>query len=259
MNPFTRAFIHPLLTLPAILGGCAALPGGAQGSADLLELRIYHCPSAEGQEATLEFVREVLQPALNRQGVAPIGVFTPTEAGNLDVYLLCAYSTPEELLQRNGRLSGDSDFLAAAEEFAAPGEDPPYTRIESRLMRAFDGMPQVTPPRSESSERLLELRIYESPNEELARRKVEMFNSGEIELMQEVGLGPVFFGETLGAADMPNLVYMLSADSEQAHSDHWQHFLRHPEWARMRDLPRYADTVSKITSTLLRPADCSDI
>ena len=38
-----------------------------------------------------------------------------------------------------------------------------------------------------------------------------------------------------------------------------QRFLKHPDWARMRDLPRYADTVSKITSTLLRPAEGSDI
>jgi hypothetical protein len=105
----------------------------------------------------------------------------------------------------------------------------------------------------------LELRIYESRNEDLARRKVEMFNTGEIQLMQDVELGPVFFGESLGAADMPNLVYMLSAENEEAHKEHWQGFLAHPDWARMKDLPRYADTVSKITSILLRPAEGSDI
>ena len=255
MRSFTQLRARLLFPLLVALGGCVSSPS----STDLLELRTYHCSTQEGQLATLQFVRDAYQPALHRQGIKPVGVFTPVEDGVLDVYLLCPYSSPDQLLGRNTLLAEDAEFLASGNTFAPGGAPLPYTRIESRLLRAFDGLPQVTPPPSQSGERLLELRIYESRNEDLARRKVEMFNTGEIQLMQEVGLGPVFFGESLGAADMPNLVYMLSAESKEAHKEHWQGFLAHPDWARMKDLPRYADTVSKITSILLRPAEGSDI
>jgi len=259
MRSFTQARTHSLVSLLAVLGGCAGLPTGSQNSPELLELRVYHCATQEGQMATLQFVRDAYQPALHRQGVRPVGIFTPVEVEALDVYLLCPYSSPGQLLERNVRFAEDVAFVTSAEEFAPSGAPLPYTRIESRLLRAFDGLPRIIPPPSQSEERLLELRIYESRNEESARRKVEMFNTGEIKLMQDVGLGPVFFGESLGAADMPNLVYMLSAESEKAHKEHWQGFLKHPDWAGMKDLPRYADTVSKITSTILRPAEGSDI
>ena len=39
----------------------------------------------------------------------------------------------------------------------------------------------------------------------------------------------------------------------------WAAFREHPEWVRMRDDPRYADTVSSIDSSLLRPTDYSQI
>ena len=131
--------------------------------------------------------------------------------------------------------------------------------MESHLLRAFKGLPRLEAPPEESSERVLELRIYESHNEHMARLKVEMFDEGEIELMQEVGLGPVFFGEALVSCLAPNLTYMLSADSLEQHKEHWQAFLKHPEWERMKQLKRYLGTVSKIHSWNLQPVDGSQV
>ena len=74
-----------------------------------------------------------------------------------------------------------------------------------------------------------------------------------------VGLGPVFFGETLVSHDVPNLTYLLSADSPEAHKEHWKAFLAHPEWDRMKNLKRYADTVSNIVSVMLIPTAASQL
>ena len=106
---------------------------------------------------------------------------------------------------------------------------------------------------------MFELRIYEAHNEDKAARKVAMFNDGEIDIMRDVKLGPVFFGETLVADDVPNLTYMLSADNDAAHKDLWKAFLAHPEWDRIKRLPKYKDTVSKITSIMLSPTSFSEI
>ncbi|MEQ9406659.1 MAG: NIPSNAP family protein [Fuerstiella sp.] len=126
-------------------------------------------------------------------------------------------------------------------------------------MRAFAGMPVLELPSTASPERLLELRIYESNNEQKARLKVEMFNEGEIDIMRDVKLAPVFFGETLISDDLPNLTYILSADNAEIHRQHFQDFLKHPDWDRMKRLEKYKGTVSKIISITLSPATCSQI
>ena len=50
--------------------------------------------------------------------------------------------------------------------------------------------------------------------------KVKMFNSGEIPLMQEVGLTPVVFGQTVVGSQMPNLIYMVSGENQDEHKKH---------------------------------------
>ncbi len=255
-----RLLRSPLLTWVILLSlGACASSGGLRTDVALIELRTYHCPDADGRRETLGFIRQALMPAIKRHDPTPVGLFVPQDSNRHEVYLLLGYKNTKSLLERNTRLQQDRRFVNAASDFALPGQPRPYTRIESRLLRPFRGLPGLVPPPQDSPSRLVELRVYESANEALARRKVEMFNRGEIELMQEVGLGPVFFGESLAAADMPNLVYMLSAPTKQDHAAHWKEFGTDPRWAAMRDLPRYAKTVSKITSVILLPDPGSDI
>ena len=85
-----------------------------------------------------------------------------------------------------------------------------------------------------------------------------MFNQGEIQIMRDAEMGPVFFGETLIGSDTPNLIYMLSAANEDEHKQHWQAFLKHPDWKRMSQMEEYKDTVSKIENWFLKPTKFSD-
>ena len=128
-------------------------------------------------------------------------------------------------------------------------------------MKAFAGIPVLEQPAysKEKKPRLFELRTYESHNAHMAQLKVEMFNKGEIDIMREVGLGPIFFGETLISNDVPNLTYMLSAENEEAHKTHWKGFGPHPEWQKLKKMPRYKGTVSKIISTMLAPTKGSQL
>src|SRR5204863_1171650 len=104
-----------------------------------------------------------------------------------------------------------------------------------------------------------EMRTYESYSESKALKKVEMFNAGEIEVMKEGGLGPIFYGQALVGRDLPHLTYMLSAETQEAHKKHWADFLKHPTWNKLKNDPQYADTVSKITSRMLVPTAYSQI
>ena len=232
-------------------------------SQEIYEWRIYRCASEEMKEGVSKYVERAYLPALNRLGIDRVGVFTSlNDDDDHSVYVLIPYSTLDALTQRNSKLAADQQYLKAAAEFSAPAkDDAPFVRIESRLMKAFAGMPVIELPAQSKKKqpRLFELRIYESHNEKMARRKVEMFNEGEIDIMRDVKLGPVFFGETLISNDVPNLTYMLSAGNDEAHKEHWNGFRKHPEWLRMKVLERYKGTVSKITSIMLAPTAYSQI
>jgi hypothetical protein len=106
---------------------------------------------------------------------------------------------------------------------------------------------------------LFELRTYESHNADKARLKVEMFNEGEIDIMRDVKLAPLFYGETLIGSDVPNLTYMLTAPDMNAHDEHWAGFRTHPDWLVMKALDKYKDTVSKINRWYLAPTAYSQL
>ena len=95
------------------------------------------------------------------------------------------------------------------------------------------------------------MRTYESFSEQKALRKVAMFNAGEIALMQELGLSPVFYGQALVGRDLPQLhLHAL----RPGHGDPQAELglLRRPSgWFKLKNDPQYADTVSKITSRFL--------
>jgi len=233
---------------------------------EFYELRIYRADSAEKQQIVGNYIEAAFLPALERMGLGPIGVFQPirdlAKEAEHNVIMLIPYRELAALGERNLKLDYDETFQDAAKTyFGMPQNNPPYKRIESRLMQAFAGMPVMEQPSKsdENNARIFEIRIYESRNEHKARLKVEMFNEGEIDIMRDVELGPVFYGETLISSDLPNLTYMLWAESLDAHQEHWDAFRKHPDWLRMKELKKYKDTVSKITSILVEPTKYSQV
>ena len=100
--------------------------------------------------------------------------------------------------QIQAKLAADAEYQKALDAYnALPGLN--YERMESSLLRAFDGYPSVVPPPDDGKRpaRLFELRQYESNNTGTLRRKIKMFNDGEIGAFQRAGGQPVFFGETI--------------------------------------------------------------
>lgn len=259
-----RRFLRTLVVAVALATAWAcSQPGDTAGGREYYELRTYRIQSAEKQEALLAYVESALLPALNRMGLERIGVFTSLDkADDHDVRVLIPFPTLDAFSSLTPRLEADPAYLkAAASHFTGPMKDPPYTRISSQFMKAFASIPTMELPVQTATRqpRIFELRTYESHNEDAARRKVQMFDKGETQLMRDVQLGPVFFGQMLVGHDVPNLTYMLSAADTKAHQAHWKSFVSHPKWNEMKVLPQYKDTVSKITKWFLKPTDFSQI
>lgn len=239
-----------------------AVAGPRQDQREYYEWRTYRTANADKQQIVNAYLEGALLPALSRMGLDRIGGFVSANEPDKSVSLLIPHKTLDSVASFNDRLSEDEEYQnAAAVYFAAPKDDPAFVRIENRLMRAFRGMPVIELPAQTANKepRIFELRVYESHNEKMARLKVEMFDEGEIQIMRDVKLAPVFYGETLVSSDVPNLTYMLSGENAEVHRQHFQDFLMHPEWDRMKKIEKYKGTVSKITSVFYTPTAWSQI
>lgn len=206
------------------------------------------------------FLGDTVIPGLNKLGCGPIGVFRPKYgAHGGEVYMLVPHANIESFLTVWDKLAETAAYQSAAD---TQMEDPLYERMESSLMKAFKGMTEVEIPSAVEGEkgRIFELRTYESHNRLKGIRKIEMFNDGgEIQIFRDVGLHPVFFGQTVAGPLMPNLVYMLAFKDMEQRDKHWKQFSSSPAWGKLKGNDRYAGTVSTITDTILSASPVSQI
>jgi len=265
-----RSFLAKSGAASAFVGGESLVPqsGGReldQQSREYYELWIYHVRRGRQHELLSEFFRKAWLPAMNRIGIAPIGAFeVMVGPENPSIYLLVPFKSLDLLATLEARLAADSEYQATgAAVMNAPATDPAYTRAESSLMLAFEGMPHLRPPDfgARQAERVFELRIYESHSHKANKKKIEMFNTSEMAIFHRTGLQPVFFGQTLIGRELPQLTYMLVFDSMASHDKNWATFAADPEWKKLSSTPGYTDgeIVSNISNVFLRPTPYSQI
>ena len=238
-------------------------PAAAQSSRAYLELRTYTLESAEDEALVDAYLKSAFIPAIGRMGAGPVGVFTEqSPEGMPHIFVVTSFPTIEKFASLRSALAGDTDYAAAAEAYLnVPKKNPAYARYETRLLHAFEGMPQVSvPPMTKGNQpRIFELRTYESHSEEFGNRKVEMFNSGEIAIFRDCGIFPTFFGQTVAGDLMPNLAYMMSYRDQAHYDDAWAKFRTHPDWQKLKSVAKYKGTVSNISKTMLKPKAYSQL
>jgi hypothetical protein len=263
-----RSFVKASL-LTGSLGSIAPMinsdsenPGEQKKSTpEFYELRVYTLKDQTQQKLVEDYFQNAAIPALNRLGSKNIGVFREFKPGdNGKLYVLIPFRSLTEFLKVQENLSRDAAYNSAGMAYLnAPATAPAYDRIESSLFRAFAQMPKIEVPEKKS--RLFELRRYESSGEAAGKKKIEMFEKGEIDIFKKVGLTPVFFGEALIGSFRPNLTYMLTFDDMAEHDRNWKTFVSDPEWKRISSIPEYADAkiVSHIHRVFLLPTEFSQV
>jgi hypothetical protein len=241
----------------------AALNG--QAKQQYYEIKIYKISSQSQAASTDAYLKNAYLPALHRAGIPVVGVFKPVEAdtafGKL-IYVLIPFKTSDQFMELPGKLVKDKQLAEAGKAFIdAPYNEPPYNRCESVFLKAFMNFPQFVAPKfsNPASERIYELRSYESATEAKAVKKIEMFNQGgEIDLFKKLEFNPVFWGEVLVGSHMPNLMYMTTFSDMKSHDDHWSAFGKSEEWKKMSTAEEYKNTVTHANPYLLHPTDYSD-
>jgi hypothetical protein len=263
-----REFLASGLAASAI--SLAGRTGEAQATAgsrgrQYYELRKYFLQQGPQVALTEKYVAGALIPALNRMGIAPVGAFNLSIGPETPVlYLLLPCSSLETLVNADLHLRTDQEFLAAADAFwNAPASSPAFVRVESALLIAFEGWPEVTvpPATAQKGKRIFQLRSYESASYRDHVRKVAMFHAGEFEIFRKVGFWNVFFGDALIGPRLPQLTYMLSFGDLNQLNDLWAAFRDDPEWKKLNTVPEFTfePIVSNIANLVLTPAAYSQI
>jgi hypothetical protein len=280
MNLPRRTFLKTTLAASATAAFASKL-GAAPDSSEreFYELRCYHLKAgtrlkADANPALLDgYLEHALLPALDRLRVKNVGVFTEIDVNKetvtatpkpgSPVWVLMPHATLDSFVRVSATLNTDPAVQSAGADYLnAPKASPAFERIDSWLLLAFPGLPKLELPafsRSRAPGRVFELRDYESHSELRALNKIAMFDDGEIALMKDLGMSPVFYGQALTGPDLPHLRYMTGAVDLATHLGNWKKFGPDPRWTKMKDLPEYADNTSKNTSRFVVPKSYSQI
>lgn len=233
---------------------------------DIYQIKVYDLKTNEQVTAIDQFLQKTYLPALHRLGVMHIGVFKNLgidTASEKTIYVWIPLRSLEQLSEIEDQLTNDVVYNKdGALYLLAPFNTPPYTRIETILLRAFSQMPHYKKPSFTNAvnERIYELRSYEAASEKLYMKKVQMFNEGgEIALFNRLGFNAAFYAEVLSGSKMPNLMYMTCFENIQSRNEHWKTFGADPEWKKLSALPEYQNTVSKADVILLHPTAYSEL
>lgn len=223
---------------------------------DFYELKVYYLNRGSGRNRLQKYYREAVIPFLKKRGAKVIAFNEYSMAEPPVMYILHAYKSLSDYYEATLAMRTDSEFLEAASEYTAiPSDKPVYERFETFLLEAFDGFPRLNEPDKKGG--LLEMRIYESYNEDAGIRKVKMFNDGEIQLFNKLGFHPLMFSQNLAGQYMPALTYMMWFNDMEERDALWSTFGPSPEWKVMSAKEEYANTVSKIHKKFLVPVDLS--
>ena len=248
-----------LATMTAVTTRAADAPA----KKEFIEVRKYTVKDVEKRAGLVAVLDNALVPALNRQGIKPVGILVPREEETKyahNVFVIIPHKTTDSFVNVTAKLLADAEYMKDATPiFATTSKDPVYTDCETFLLHGFPTMPTVEVP-DLGPHRVFEWRLYRSFNIERNEAKIKMFDvGGELPLFRETGMSPIFFGDVLAGTRMPALLYMIGFSSMETHAEAWRKFIQHPKWLAMRDLPEYADTATEIDRVLLMPSPGSQI
>jgi hypothetical protein len=250
------------LSASALVGSPSRAAGTPNTFLEVKTWRFHN--SAENQPARVaDYLEAGLGPALGRAGAKLAGVFSNVIGPDGPYYVsLSEFASLGAMQDALMKLESDEAHQQELRKLSA-GAGLPFVRVESSLLRSFDGMPAVA--MSDAAEkrppRIFELRTYESQSFVTLARKVGMFNHGEMQIFERLGMRPVFFGETIVGPKQPNLMYMLSYDDLAAHDKLWHDFVADAEWRKLsgRAELKDAEIVANISNVILRPLTFSAV
>jgi len=277
---FLKTSLAATATTAALTTGLTASAATKPSAAarDYCEVRAYRLKPGASADLLDSYLAQALIPALNARGLSAVGVFNEIEvdkkAGTskpkvgtaeapVSVWVLITHPTLESFVNVSADLNTDAKVQTAGAAYLnVPKATPAFDRVDTWVLRAFAGFPRTQVPafsKTKTPTRIFEMRDYESHSEERAISKMAMFDNGEIDVMKDLGMSPVFFGQAIAGPNLPHLRYITCAADLATHLANWKKFGSHPTWMKMKDDPQYKNNTSKNTARFLVPTSYSQL
>ena len=249
------------IPLLALLFVCQVTAAFAKPSPYYYQIKIYHIKTSSQEAVVDDYLQNAYLPALHRAGIPHIAVFKPLVRDTAEqlIYVFIPFKKAGDFFKLDATLTQDEQFQTAGKTYlGAVYNNPPYTRLESVLLKAFSAMPEPHVPNlsAPKSERVYELRSYESATENISLNKIGMFNADEISIFTNLNFNAVFYGQVISGSHMPNLMYLTTFNNKADRDKHWADF--GAEYKKISILPKYLNNVSKNVTLFVRPTDYSD-
>jgi hypothetical protein len=272
-----RDFLKTSLAASAaatLVGRAEAASTGSSSTAgrEYYELRAYRLKGDASRGLFDTYLEKALIPALNKRGIKNVGAFTEIEVdknavtskpkADTPVWVFIPHASLDSVVTVSAEINNDPAVLKAGAGYLNVAKaNPAFERIDSWLLLAFEGMPKMQVPSfTKSKNRVYEFRTYESHSEAKALNKIAMFNAGEIQVMKELDMSPVFYGQALVGRDLPHLSYFTGGTDLATHLANWKKFGTHPIWVKLKGDPQYVDNTSKTSpARFLAPTAYSQI
>jgi hypothetical protein len=240
--------------------------GQNTSSQEYYEIKIYHLTQKAQELRVDSFLEQAYLPALHRAGIEKVGVFKPVEtdtAYGKRIYVFIPYKSLDQFSKLQDVINADQQYKVAGKSYLNTiYNNPAYARIETIILKAMAEYPEFLSPvySTPKSERVYEMRSYESSSEMYGIKKIEMFNrGGEIAIFRKLSFNAVFFAQVIAGDRMPRLIYMPTFQNKTSQDEQWVNFRNDPDWKKLSSLEEFKNAVSKIQSFPLHPASYSDI
>ena len=251
----------------------ASSSSSSAGVREFYELRAYKLKPGPWRAGLDTYLEKAVLPALDQRGIKNVGVFseievnkpaaTSTPKADTPLWVFIPYPSLEAFVDVSAELNNDAAVQKAGGDYLrATKPNPAFDRIDSWLLRAFKSMTKMEVPafsKNRTATRVFEMRDYQSHSELAALNKMAMFDEGETQIMRDLGMSPMFFGQALVGPDLPHLRYITSGPDLATHLANWKKFGPDPRWAKMKDDPKWANNTSKNTARFLVPTSYSQI
>lgn len=257
------------LLMATVIFSCVACVSVYAAKREFYQIKIYHLKDEVQEKRVDDFLKQAYLPALHKAGISKVGIFKPivSQAANAVnerlIYVFIPFRSYDQFFKLEDKLNKDTQYQDNGKEYLkALFSEPPYDRIESILLNAFEKSPMFSLPQltSPMKDRVYELRSYEGHTENISKNKIEMFNKGdEVGLFKRLGFNAVFYAEVVSGSRMPNLMYMTTFENKAARDAHWETFGKDAYWKQLSAMPIYQKNVSRNDMRFLYPTDYSDI
>lgn len=228
------------------------------------QIKVYHFKTKAQEDRLDAYLQNAYLPAMHKAGIKSVGVFKPMKQDSLDkkLYVFVPYKTWDALERTDQMITKDQNYLSAGKDYLdAPYNDPAYSRIETMVLKAFADSPEPMIPNltAKKTDRVYEMRSYESATEKYHASKVKMFNAGdEIGIFKSLNFNAVFYAQVIAGGHMPNLMYMTTFNNMDDNKAKWKLFFADEKFKALGKMTEYQKNVSKGESSFLYPTDYSD-